>query len=73
MSEQNNEVVSVGQVDPSKKNSSINLEGEEEKSSTICWFNGQQYSQGARVCSGGNLLQCYISGSTGYWSRVGSC
>ncbi len=73
MSEQNSEVVSVGQVDPSKKNSALNLEGEVEKCGPICWFNGQQYSQGARVCSGGNLLQCYISNNNGWWSRVGSC
>ncbi|WP_432450209.1 DUF1496 domain-containing protein [Aliiroseovarius marinus] len=63
----------VGPVDVTKKTSEILPEGEagdDGDERGTCWFNGAQYSPGARVCSGGVLLNCYSSGS---WGRVGRC
>lgn len=75
MSEKKDEVTQVGEIDPNKKTSLIVESSENENASTgaergTCWFNGQQYSPGARVCSGGSMLYCY---SNGTWGRTGSC
>lgn len=68
----------VGAPDPERRNSSIIDEsaGNEQSGSEVegvefahCHFNDNAYDNGARVCSGDELLQC----ERGRWLRIGSC
>ena len=61
----------VGSVDPQEITSAINTEKIIKPSDAdVCYFNGQQYSAGAEVCSDGNLMRCL---SDGTWAVVGNC
>ena len=70
-----NEVPQVGTVDPSKKSSPIVDGPAPQESGTdttkrFCWFNGQQFTPGAQVCSGGVRLRCSTDGN---WYKAGIC
>ena len=65
--------VQVEAIDLSKKTSAIrgkDQQGTTALESGVCYWNGQPYSEGATICSTGNLLRCYSDGS---WSVVGTC
>jgi hypothetical protein len=67
-------VPDVGAPDPELKNSPIvDRESEEfemlDLESGVCYFNGVDYTNGAYVCSGNELLHC----ERGVWIRKGSC
>mgnify|MGYP000962603284 FL=1 len=72
-----NALEQVGPVDPAKTTSPI-AEGPEptgvqhadQRSPTICYFNGRRYSQGAVVCSKKQRLRC---GGDGTWYLDGAC
>lgn len=70
--------IQVGDQDPELKNSPIQDQIEddleydlhEEISETgFCYFNGQQFDDGAFVCSGNSLLRC----DRGIWIASGTC
>jgi hypothetical protein len=69
----NESIEEVGAVDPDKETSPIVAQeppaSDEAGLRAICWFNGQQYGQGAKICSGHRLLYC----SNGTWYDQGSC
>lgn len=66
----------VGAPDPEHLNSPIFDDGADELSMDleleegVCFFNNRQYSLGAQVCSGNELLCCE---ERGVWVRKGSC
>ena len=71
-------VTQVGAPDPELANSPILDESadNEETGAELesiefaqCRFNGTAYTDGTRICSGDELLQC----SRGTWLRAGSC
>jgi len=67
----------VGPVDPTKKNSPIakgsppeaQAKGPAAPSGSVCYWNGQAYSEGATVCGSGMKYRC----TSGVWNYVGSC
>jgi len=71
------DVPNVGKMDSSLKNSEVVAsppEGAEDTGSKLpkrCFFNGEEYTGGAMVCSGGVLLKC--NNYYGTWTRAGSC
>lgn len=66
----------VGAMDPTLRNSAIAAELDEEADTLrqqvpgepVCYFNGQSYSNGAFVTSGGQVLRCRY----GVWAESGS-
>ena len=55
----------LGPQDPTKRTSPIKM-----PSGAICYYNGEEYSEGATVCGDGRLLECW---SDGTWYDKGSC
>ena len=60
-------------MDLKKKNSAINQSPAppvDAKEYPVCYFNGEGYSPGSRVCSVGIALTCGLDGE---WRYSGSC
>jgi hypothetical protein len=47
------------------------LAGGNAAANAVCYWNGQAYSPGAMICSGGSVLQCSDSGR--WWSTGRPC
>jgi hypothetical protein len=73
------EVISVSEIDFTKRTSEINrnLAGEvADVQGTVCWLSGVAYAPGTRICMGGGpgvTGRIMISTSSGGWVADGPC
>ena len=56
--DENKDIEQVGPVDPDKKTSQI-IPTEGDDSTNVCYYNGQEYSQGSQICQFGKVYTCY--------------
>ncbi|MDV7269442.1 DUF1496 domain-containing protein [Thioclava sp. A2] len=66
-------IVQLGPIDPEKQTSPITDEqatGEAQERAP-CWYNSQQFTQGARVCGGGRVIVCQQNGT--WWNTHEKC
>jgi hypothetical protein len=69
------EIIHVEPQQNDLRNSPIVVEepqtGTDASAKALCYWNGQAYSPGAMICSGGSILQCADSGR--WWSTGRHC
>ncbi|MEN8656448.1 MAG: DUF1496 domain-containing protein [Marivita sp.] len=61
------DIIKVGPVDPTKRTSDIVQDESGEDQRAICYYNGVEFSTGARVCGADYILICQ---SNGTWYRT---
>ncbi len=57
------DIPKLGPVDPDKRTSDIVQEESGDAERAICYYNGVQFSTGARVCGAGRVLICQSNGT----------
>jgi hypothetical protein len=58
-----NDIPKLGPVDPDKRTSEIVETESGDGERAMCYYNGAQYSPGARVCGAGRVLICQHNGT----------
>jgi hypothetical protein len=72
MSEQ--EVVKVGPIDLTERNSAFNMPDNRARDLQHCYFNQQAYQLGSIICSAGEKYQCVSNGADlPGWQNIGTC